>query len=172
MRNLIIALIFLGITGYAVTIFFNNFEYTNGRLSEKIYSYPDTVVIENQEGTEIKVTLLGRNSNYLQFEQKNGRKFIYPIGSLSEKCQTLVMKYPDSGIEDVSEYLSSGNIEMNDAYIIQLETEVSKLKAEAKRLQSKADATMSQTELRTLDRKIEKLYEEITKLEDKIASRQ
>ena len=170
MRNLILFLIFLGIAGYAAKILYEKFEYSS--LVEKTYAYPDEIKIENQNGSKIQVTLLGRNSNYLEFKQKDGQKFIYPIRSLSEKSQILVMKYPNNGIEDMTSYLSSGNIEMNDVYIIQLEDEIHKIEAEIERLESKANATRSQTELRTIGRKIDELREEIAELKEKIARRQ
>jgi hypothetical protein len=172
MRNLVISLIFLGIAGYAAKILYEKFEHSNSGLMEKTYSYPDEIAIENQNGSEIQITLLGRNSNYLELANKDGKKFVYPIRSLSEQSQALIIKYPNNGIEDISAYLSSGSVEINDVYIIQLEDEIRKIKAEIKRLEDKANATRSQTELRTIERKIDELREEIAELENKIASRQ
>ncbi len=172
MRNLILSLIFLGIAGYAAKILYEKFEYSDSGFLEKTYSYPDEIVIVNQNGSEIQITLLGRNSNYLEFTNKNGQKFVYPIRSLSEQSQALIIKYPNNGIENISAYLSSGSIEINDAYIIQLEDEIRKIKAEIRQLEDKANATRSQTELRTIERKIDELREEIAELESKIASRQ
>lgn len=171
MRNLIVSLIFLGIAGFAVKYIIDDYEYNNGRIQEKTYLYPDTIVIENKEGAKIEITLLARNSTHLEFKQQNGRKSIYPIRSLSQKSQTEVMKYPDTGIQDASAYLSGGGIEMNDVYIIQMEGEIRKIREEIQRLNVKAKSTTSQTELRTLERKIETLNEDIADLENKIASR-
>jgi peptidoglycan hydrolase CwlO-like protein len=172
MRNLILFLIFLGVAGYSAKFLFSSFGYSNGSLQLKSYSYPDKIVIENKEGSEIQITLLGRSSMYLEFNQQDGRKFIYPIRSLSEKSQELVMKYPENGIKDASAQLSNGGIEMNDVYIIQMEAEISKIEAEIARLKMKASATGSKTEARTLEREIDELREEIADLKDKIARRQ
>lgn len=172
MRNIILALLLLGITVYAVKTFYNNPEYIEGMFVEKEYAYPDEITIKNENGSEIQITLLGRNSNYLKFNRKDGQRFVYPINSLSEKSQTLVMKYPDSGIGDVSSYLSSGDMELKDAYIVQLEDEIRKIRAKKALLETKAEATTSQTELRTLEREISRMDYEITELENKIASRQ
>ena len=171
MRNLIVSLIFFAVVGYSAKLFFNNFEYRNGGFEAKLHSYPDEVIIENQKGTEIQVILLGRNSTHLEFNQKDGRKFIYPISSLSNQSQVLVMQYPENGIEDASEYLSTGNIGISDVYIMQLETEMREIRTEIGRLENKATAATSQTESRTLEREINKLREDIVELEDRIAKR-
>jgi peptidoglycan hydrolase CwlO-like protein len=83
-----------------------------------------------------------------------------------------VMKYPNNGIEDASAYLSSGDMEMNDVYIIQLESEIRGIRAEIRLLNNKAGASRSQIDSRTIERKIDELHEEIAELENKIASRQ
>ena len=70
MRNLILSLIFFGIAGYAVKILYEEFEYGDSGLIEKTYSYPDKITIENQNGSKIQITLLGRNSNYLEFKSR------------------------------------------------------------------------------------------------------
>lgn len=172
MRNLILSLVFLGIAGYGAKTIYDNFEFSEFSFLEGTYSYPDKITIENQNGSEIQITLLGRNLTYIEFTQKNGRKFVYPIRSLSEKSKALVMKYPNNGIEDASAYLSSGDMEMNDVYIIQLESEIRGIRAEIGRLNNKAGASRSQIDSRTIERKIDELHEEIAELENKIASRQ
>lgn len=171
MRNIILTLIFLGLSVYAVKTFYSNSEYIEGMFIEKKYAYPDEITIKNKNGSEIQITLLGRNSSYLKFNRKDGQSFVYPINSLSETSQTLVMKYPDNGIGDVSSYLSSGDMKLEDAYIAQLEDEIRKIRANKVRLEAKAEATVSQAELRTLEREISLMDHEIAELKNKIASR-
>ena len=170
MRNLILSLIFFGIAGYAAKVAYDEFVYGEGNFFEKTYSYPDKITVENKEGSKIQVTLLGRNSSYVKFQKEGIREFVYPISSLSEKSQVMVMKYPESGIGDVSSYLSSGEMELKDVYVIQLEEEVRKMEAELKNLEARANATQSKTELRTIERKMEALTKEIAEMRYKIAS--
>ena len=171
MRNIILSLIFIGFAGYAAKILYDNFNYSENGFLEKTYAYPDKITVINKEGSKIQITLLGRNSRYLKFQKKESNTFVYPINSLSEKSQALVMKYPESGIDDVSSYLSSSDIELKDAYIIQLEEEIRKLNKEIESLEARANAATSKTERRTIERKIEALIKEVSELESKIAKR-
>ena len=171
MRNLILALIFLGIAGYAAKVAFEKFAYGEGNFFEKTYAYPDRITVENKDGSKIQITLLGRSSSYIKFEKKGGRKFVYPISALSKKSQAMVMKYPENGIGDVSSYLSSGEIELKDVYVTQLEEEIRRMEAELENLEARANATQSKTELRTIERKMEALTKEIAEVRYKIANR-
>ena len=171
MRNLILALIFLGIAGYAAKVAFEKFAYGEGNFFEKPYAYPDRITVENKDGSKIQITLLGRSSSYIKFEKKGGRKFVYPISALSKKSQAMVMKYPENGIGDVSSYLSSGEIELKDVYVTQLEEEIRRMEAELENLEARANATQSKTELRTIERKMEALTKEIAEVRYKIANR-
>lgn len=171
MRNLILSFIFLGLAGYGAKIAYDRFVYNEGNFFEKTYTYPDTITVKNEEGSKIRITLLGRSRKYVKFEKKSGREFVYPISSLSEQSQAVIMKYPESGVGDVSFYLSSGDMELKDVYITQLEEEIRKIEDKKNRLKAKASGTQSRTELRTIEREIEALDEEIAELRDAIASR-
>ena len=172
MRNLILALFFIGITVYGTKVFLDNFAYSGNGFLRKSYDYPDAIEITNQEGTEIPITLLGRSSKYLEFENKDGREFVYPIHSLSEESQRLVMKYPENGIKNVALHLSSGNMELNDVHLMQLKDQVRKIRDKIGQLSAKADITQSETEKRTYERDIERLQEEAALIEEKIFNRQ
>ena len=171
MKNLVFFLIFIFITGYAVTVALQKITSSESILFEKTYSYPDKITVKNKEGSTLRITLLGRNDSYLEFEKKDGSQFVYPISSLDKQSRELVMKYPETGIKEVSSYLSNGSIELHDAYKIQLAEQISRLEAEITRLDIQASATQSQTELRTLERKMESLEKEIAVLKGKIAAR-
>ena len=171
MRNLILSIVFLSLAGYAAKVAYDKFTYDKSYFFKKTYSYPDNMMVVNKEGSEIQITLLGRNSIHIKFKKKGDREFVYPIISLSKESQVMVMKYPESGIGDVSLYLSSGDVELKDVYIMQLEEEIRKIETEINNLNAKASATQSKTELRTIERKIEVLNKEISEIRYKIANR-
>ena len=172
MRNLILSLIFLGVAGYGVVILYNKIEFDDLGILEKSYTYPDTIRVTNQAGKEIPITLQGRSSSYLEFETTNGQKFVYPIASLSEDSQTLIMKYPDQGISDSASYLSSGGMKLDDVYLVQMEDEKRNLIAKIDELNLKASAAIGDSEQRTYERKIERLQKELADIEAKISKRQ
>ena len=175
MRNLLLALIFLGAVGYMGVILYERVassEFFSEGLLGKTFSYPDTIKVENKDGSTIQITLIGRSLTHIQFSREDGRKFVYPIDSLSEKSQALVMKYPNNGIQDISSYLASGDMELKDVYVQQLEEEIRKINEKIERLSRKAASTQSQVEKRTIEREIEDLREEIAEIEDEIAERQ
>ena len=171
MRNLILSMIFLGLAGYGAKVVYDRFVYNEGNLFERTYVYPATITVENKEGSKIQITLLGRSQKYVKFKKESGREFVYSISSLNEKSQAIIMKYPENGVGDVSSYLSSGDMKLEDVYVTQLEEEIRKMDDEKSRLMAKAKGTKSKTELRTIERKIEDLDREITELRDTIANR-
>ena len=171
MRNLILSLIFLGLAGYGVKIVYDRFSDSEANFFEKTYAYPDTITVQNKEGSKIKITLLGRSSKYVRFKKKDDREFVYSISSLSEKTQAIIMKYPENGVGDLSSYLSSGDMQLEDVYVTQLEEEIRRMEEEIRRLEAMASSTQSKTELRTIERKIEVLEKEIAEARYKISTR-
>ena len=171
MRTLILSLIFLGLAGYGAKIAYDRFVDSESGFFEKTYAYPDTIMIQNREGSKLRITLLGRSSKYVKFKKKDGREFVYLISSLSDQSQATIMKYPDSGVGDVSLHLSSGDVQLQDVHLTQLEEEVRRMEEEIRRLEAMASATQSKTELRTIERRIEALRKEIAEVEDTISTR-
>lgn len=167
MKNLVFALIIFGIVGYFAKGVFEDFFGDESDLSSEDYSYPAKIKIKNKEGSEIKITLLGRDSNYFEFSRKDGKRFVYPIDSLCEKSRELVIKYPESDISEAAR----DNMELEDVYVVQLEEEIRRIEAEIERLNAKAAAATSRTESRTYSKKVEELNQEIAEIKVKIAER-
>ena len=173
MKNLLLSLIFFIVVGYACKVAYDKFTYGGDNILKKTYSYPAKITIKNKEGLEIQITLLGRSSSYLKFKKKKGSQgYVYPISSLSEKSKVLILKYPDTGLGDISSYLSSGNMKLEDVYVVHLEEEIRRMEAEISRLALQASATQSKSEVRTIQRKIEMLEKEIAEIRHKLADRQ
>ena len=171
MRNVILSLIFLGLTGYGAKIAYDKFNLNKDTLLGMSYEYPDQIKVTNAKGKAISITLLGRDEKYLKFRNDAGKEFVYSIDSLSDQSQALVMKYPESGMTGIDAHLSSGNVELNDVYVRQLKDEIEKKQKEISNLVMKSSAESSDAGRRTYERKIERIQSEIADLESKIATR-
>ncbi len=80
MRNLLMSIIFIGISGYIGSILYQRM-FIDGvfiapvqeQSTNALFAYPDRIEIERVDGRKIEVTLLGRNASHLQFYREDGK---------------------------------------------------------------------------------------------------
>ena len=170
------SVLFLGIIGYLGSIL-----YERALLSEDdvvteavegVYAYPAAVVIENAEGRQMAVTLLGRSGTHIQFIREDGQEFVYPIDSLDSDAQALVQQYPNGGIKNAEVHMAKGALEVGDLYVQELEKRIRGIDAEVAELTRKYGSSSGNTEKRTIRREVEKLQAEAVELQGKILARQ
>jgi len=178
MKNFLLSVIFLAAAAYIGYQLYNKADGLDwikvGGLDDKqVYSYPAQLQIENKEGNQLSITLLGRSDRYIQFVRKSdGQSFVYPIDSLTQKSAEVVQKYPSEGIKNPENYLKNGSMELGDVYVEQLREEISKIDRKLASMERKLLLTPSETEQRTLQREYEALQKERAEFELEIAERE
>ncbi|MGC6424915.1 MAG: hypothetical protein ACON4O_08020 [Lentimonas sp.] len=189
MKNLIAAVLFIGVAAYIGMLLYESWnggdwlksESTPVKKAEVVedvlapdevaFTYPDVIEVVNSDGRELTITLLARNSTYIQFERSDrSERFIYPISDLNALSRQVVMSYPEVAILELEEP-GDGDLKLTDAYIEQLELSIAKVDKEIALLKSRFQATDSDTSRRTIVREIEALTREKLQLQSKIAER-
>ena len=179
MRNFVISIIFLGGVGYFGSILCERMLFSeDGTEQVEVeavghgYVYPENVVIKSADGREMMVTLLGRSASHIQFiREDDGQEFVYPINSLDLDAQALVSRYPNVGIQNGSEYLEKGSLEVSDLYLQEMEKSLRKIDEKIQDLSRAFAGCSGNTERRTLRREMERLEVEKVKLQRKISGR-
>ncbi len=165
MKNFILSVFFLGLAGYLGWILYEREFQTDvvesPTAASQVWADPVQMDIERVDGRKISVTLLARNDTHIQFiRESDGKRYTYPIRSLSERCKELVEAYPIVVIQGMDAELANQNAELGDVYVSELRERVQRIDETIKSLRHDYKSSSSQVEKRTISRKIQDLMSE------------
>ncbi|MGB0415883.1 MAG: hypothetical protein ACPGKS_03435 [Coraliomargarita sp.] len=137
------------------------------------FSYPDTVQLSNRDGRVLQVTLMGRSRSHVQFRRAgDSQPFVYAIDQLDAASEKLVMSYPESGLQNATRHLKSGEMELADIHIENLHKEIRRIDQKCELLRKKHSGSTSETERRTLQNEYEELEKQRIGFEEDLAEYQ
>lgn len=177
-KNYLFVFIFIGVALYSGSILlekFTNFDWFKSEGDTPVltiyqgptHSYPGDEVLRNIDGNQLDVTLIGRDSDNVEFIRKgDGKRFVYAISKLDAKSQELLSLYPIIGITNSA---SGSTDSLRLINIRNLETEVQTIDDQLSRLKLKIQSTVSTVEARTLTNKYNDLVGRRADLLDKLA---
>ncbi len=176
MKNLILALVFLGLAAYVGQLVYervSEHEWSDDGEKTEALIYPFEMELESADGRCIDVTILGRNDEFVQFKRKvDGGTFAYPIAGLSAGSRKKVVAYPVTGLTEAQSLLRQGQLTLSQAHIEQLKERIHEIEAELEDLQRRHDISSSKVERRTMQREAEALMRERDALGREIAEKQ
>jgi hypothetical protein len=189
MKNFLFALFFMGIAVYLSFELYERVQKQNEKeagaatSSEVVRArnvseqsnrlrFPDEIQIARQDGHRLDIRLQARDATHIQFERlSDGLSFTFEIDKLDEASKKRVLKYPNSGLQNLSDLAATGELTLEQAYLEQLQVAIDRINQKMHVIQSKYKATESKVERLTLDREYQALLEERKIAETKIAER-
>ena len=155
MRNLIIAIIFLGFAGYVGAILYQR----------ATADYPALVELESADGRVLSVTLLGRSATHIQFMRKDGQRFVYSLNLLSSGSRALVKRYPVTGLQRADR---AEDVSLSKLHLDGMAEAMAALQEKRRLLGYELYATESKAQKQTVEERIEALGLEMRKLDLKM----